>query len=445
VQKRERKAVHLYQVVFYAGKLCGKLEELEELDLLEIVDDVGCDADVHDESNAAAKRKRIKPEILSTESAFKRTRGPSKQQMQEDARRREELRRAHWLLLRSMRQLVALHGSALLSRKAVVQHTRALTRAPESDAQLWDDIIQQAATEGTIRRVRADGTPLKGGERDVRLVPMFLQACGPGRGVEGLNQTLAQSGQSIDWDRFTGSLDGPEYAMHLVLWPESLGLGGPQSKTPSSKAEETQHAAERPDKRVHSGANEARNAACASNSAQTSDASLEADLKAEPQEAAGAVDMRSHTESNRPVNPPRPAQNEWALFVLQERPLAVQAVMGGSRLNNTPAIGWHRACVSRRDGSKADVYYFAPDGTQLRSRNDVSRWIESQPTVVVIEKEEGPRLASPVPPVQPYISFCCRLVQAKRRSKHPPIGARALFRVSSGSLSLPSFEMQRLE
>ena len=85
--------------------------------------------------------------------------------------------------------------------------------------------------------------------------------------------------------------------------------------------------------------------------------------------------------------PPRAAQDEWSLFVLQERPLAMQAVMGGARLNNTPAVGWHRACVARRDGSKADVYYAAPDGTQMRSRNDVSRWIEIQPKVAIVEME----------------------------------------------------------
>ncbi len=409
MQKREGKAACLYQVVFYSGKLRGKTEELEELNLLEIVDDVvGCedvrdDAGMHDDGNAVAtKRKRLKSDTLSVENPFKRTRGPSKQQQQQEARRREELRRIHWMMLRSMRQLVSLHGSVLLSRKAVVQYAQALTRAPETDAQLWDDVILRAAAEGTIRRVRADGTSLKGGERDVRLVPVFLQTCGPG---SGLNRTQEQSGHAIDpdwdWDRFTAALDGPQSVMHLVLWPEQLGLGTPQSNS-SSKAEvqPSEDSVQGALKETSVAARETNAEAKAEASKAKAEASKAAKPEAEPQATAvhTAADERRRTESNGPVMPPRPAQNEWALFVLQERPLAVQAVMGGSKLNNMPAVGWHRASVARRDGSKADVYYFAPDGTQLRSRNDVSRWIESQPTLVEVEKEEGPRLRPPYSP-----------------------------------------------
>ena len=63
--------------------------------------------------------------------------------------------------------------------------------------------------------------------------------------------------------------------------------------------------------------------------------------------------------------------------------------MGGSVLNNKPALGWHRAVVRRRDGSKADVYYFAPDGTTLRSSPDVRRWLHARHELKVVEMDEG--------------------------------------------------------
>ena len=63
--------------------------------------------------------------------------------------------------------------------------------------------------------------------------------------------------------------------------------------------------------------------------------------------------------------------------------------MGGSVLNNKPALGWHRAVVGRRDGSKADVYYFAPDGTSLRSGRDVQRWLDARRELNIVEMDEG--------------------------------------------------------
>jgi hypothetical protein len=114
----------------------------------------------------------------------------------------------------------------------------------------------------------------------------------------------------------------------------------------------------------------------------------------EPQAAAAAAALRPHTTAHSRVLPPHQPQNESALSALQEWPLAVQAVMGGARLNDTPAVGWHRACVAGSHGGAVDVHYFAPDGTQLRSTNDVRRWIESQPELAAVEMAQGPKASA---------------------------------------------------
>ena len=38
-----------------------------------------------------------------------------------------------------------------------------------------------------------------------------------------------------------------------------------------------------------------------------------------------------------------------------------------------PAVGWFRKCEPRKSSDKVDVYYYPPDGVQLRSRPDVRR------------------------------------------------------------------------
>jgi len=48
-----------------------------------------------------------------------------------------------------------------------------------------------------------------------------------------------------------------------------------------------------------------------------------------------------------------------------------------TQLNHDPANDWHKEANMRRDGSKADVYYNAPDGTRCRSMPEIRRFLEA--------------------------------------------------------------------
>ena len=51
-----------------------------------------------------------------------------------------------------------------------------------------------------------------------------------------------------------------------------------------------------------------------------------------------------------------------------------------TQLNNDPCMYWHKEANLRRDNSKADVYYHAPDGTRIRSMPEVSEVKRPDPT-----------------------------------------------------------------
>ena len=52
---------------------------------------------------------------------------------------------------------------------------------------------------------------------------------------------------------------------------------------------------------------------------------------------------------------------------------------------NDPVVGWTRRCEPRKSSDKVDVYYFPPDGVQLRSRPDVRRYFEGKPEMAEVE------------------------------------------------------------
>jgi len=45
-------------------------------------------------------------------------------------------------------------------------------------------------------------------------------------------------------------------------------------------------------------------------------------------------------------------------------------------VNNIPWQGWHKEVLWRKDGTKGDANYYAPDGTMLRSTPDVRRYLQ---------------------------------------------------------------------
>jgi len=118
-----------------------------------------------------------------------------------------------------------------------------------------------------------------------------------------------------------------------------------------------------------------------------------------------------------------------------------------------PAPGWFRKCEPRKSSDKVDVYYYPPDGVQLRSRPDVRRYFEGKPHMAQIgDRTLDPQVdfcfsEEPVPkvPEVPPKRWVCREVAdacealrdaeakfdeiARRRAKVRDIRARALPRL----------------
>jgi len=80
------------------------------------------------------------------------------------------------------------------------------------------------------------------------------------------------------------------------------------------------------------------------------------------------------------LRPPRPPRSAQYFFGLEHRPEAALATLGAP-LAHKPRQGWHREVRLRKvppgHTAKVDIYYYAPDGAQLRSRNEVQRYLES--------------------------------------------------------------------
>ncbi len=118
-----------------------------------------------------------------------------------------------------------------------------------------------------------------------------------------------------------------------------------------------------------------------------------------------------------------------------------------------PAPGWFRKCEPRKSSDKVDVYYYPPDGVQLRSRPDVRRYFEGKPHMATVgDRVLDPQVdfcfsEEPVPkvPEVPPKRWVCREVAdacealrdaearlediARRRAKVRDIRARALPRL----------------
>jgi Methyl-CpG binding domain. len=77
-------------------------------------------------------------------------------------------------------------------------------------------------------------------------------------------------------------------------------------------------------------------------------------------------------ETADPPRQPRGARLPLYYYGLEMRRATVEKVLGFS-LNDTPCFGWHRELRLRKQSNppKKDIFYYAPDGIQLRSRNEV--------------------------------------------------------------------------
>lgn len=118
---------------------------------------------------------------------------------------------------------------------------------------------------------------------------------------------------------------------------------------------------------------------------------------------------------------PKPSNplSAYLLFQKEKTPSAMKEVRQlnpdlTTQLNNLPAQHWHREAVMRRDGSKADIYYHAPDGSKIRSMPEVRRFLE-------IEKRQGS---------EPMISTATGepLVEDDFNFKSPPVAEMKLYR-----------------
>ena len=79
------------------------------------------------------------------------------------------------------------------------------------------------------------------------------------------------------------------------------------------------------------------------------------------------------------LRPPRPPRSAQYFFGLEHRPEAALNTLGAP-LAHKPRQGWHREVRLRKvppgQTAKVDIYYYAADGAQLRSRNEVQRYLE---------------------------------------------------------------------
>ena len=114
----------------------------------------------------------------------------------------------------------------------------------------------------------------------------------------------------------------------------------------------------------------------------------------------------------------RPTKTAYAIFKESGMKGAVAATMDGHALNDDPAPGWYRELVARRSGDKVDAYYYPPDGTQLRSRPDVRRYFEANPS----EAQVGEKTLDP----QSDFQFAYSRVPAAEISRCKPLDRGAI-------------------
>ena len=89
-------------------------------------------------------------------------------------------------------------------------------------------------------------------------------------------------------------------------------------------------------------------------------------------------------EEEEELRPPVPARSAAYFFGLEYRPQACREALG-IELAGLPRPGWHREIRMRKvpPGAppKVDVFYYAPDGAQIRSRNELERYLGARPAM----------------------------------------------------------------
>ncbi len=90
------------------------------------------------------------------------------------------------------------------------------------------------------------------------------------------------------------------------------------------------------------------------------------------------------------MRPPERLVSESQQFCDSIRHAQVANITDGHTLNNDPAEGWYRELrpCRLRDGQEYCAYYYSPDGTQLKSRAMVRRFLTAHPDVAKVSDSE---------------------------------------------------------